>query len=121
MTQDELNRLIAERLIGWKRVGKLYNFEDEHGGLIVVGAHPSYFTYADSWAGAGAVIEAMRKLGYFVALWQHHGSKAWLANFCTEHGYNLVPHTQATDGPEAVAKAALAFLEEKGKSDAGTP
>jgi hypothetical protein len=118
MTQDrQLEIDIAEKLMGWVRVGNRWNFPDPDGvGYTVVGVRGDAFDYASTWNGMRAVIERMCELGYCLNLYSEcfEGKVQWCAEFTQYDGEMcrlvIVAYAYAVTAPEAVAKAALEAL-----------
>ncbi|HYE20958.1 MAG TPA: hypothetical protein VEA69_21105 [Tepidisphaeraceae bacterium] len=106
-----LDATIAVRLFGWTEQ-EVDNYLDCCTGShvacqLVVRDMPAY---SASWAGAGEVIEAMRRRGSTVAI-EDFGERGWAVLFTFPSGHDT-GHVLADTIGEAVAKAALLALEE---------
>lgn len=64
MNNAEIDRLVAEKVMGWKIQEKIRGYPDlfEHGRIV------SDWEPTVEWNDAGQVVDRMKELGYFVSI-----------------------------------------------------
>lgn len=116
MTDAELTRLAAEKVMMWKCFGLEDSGYSESpnpkciqnvlGQWIVYGTTPTFeqFDPLADWRAAGAIVEKMRADGWSFRVGQDSGEPLPWAEFGTEQGECAVHHAVI---PTAITKAAL--------------
>jgi hypothetical protein len=117
ITPDEINRLIAEKVMEWDY--------DPLGGIGDDNKHPAWIAQDNSWIRvedfdpyhriehAMMALEPMSKRGFYLVLSQNAFSKEWFAKFVNPDNPEKDVKMYAATPSEAICEAIRAALEEK--------
>ena len=103
----EMDALVAEKVMGWKRVPHAHPEIEAAGGMWLTPRGPRMCpAYSTDIAAAWGVVEWFTRRSYTVALHTTH-SDGWV---CSIRGALLADTAQAPTAPLAICRAALAAV-----------